>query len=145
MLLVVLVLLRLPPRLSRIVLLEARSTIDMLCWFVYHCSHATSHFLFFTRQTSVGEVTRMDSIFYEASSFNRDISNWDGELYTDASVLASLAAVTVSYRPASCLRWKGSSTCDYGVSIIVHMSHLTSYFCYSSYFSEQGDKHVWNV
>jgi hypothetical protein len=46
MLLVVLFRLRLLPRLSRIVLLEARSIIDMQFRCVYHCSHVASHLLF---------------------------------------------------------------------------------------------------
>jgi hypothetical protein len=42
-------------------------------------------------------------MFSGASNFNQDISLWDGKQYTDAAccfVLASLAAMTVSYRPA---------------------------------------------
>jgi hypothetical protein len=45
----------------------------------------------------------MNRMFKGASSFNQDISGWDGKQYIDAAccfVLASLAAVTVSYRPA---------------------------------------------
>jgi hypothetical protein len=32
-----------------------------------------------TRLWSVGEVTRMDSMFNGASQFNRDLSSWNGE------------------------------------------------------------------
>jgi hypothetical protein len=45
----------------------------------------------------------MFGMFRRASSFNGDISSWNGEFYIDAAccfVLASLAAISVSYRPA---------------------------------------------
>jgi hypothetical protein len=48
-------------------------------------------------------VTDMSLMFYQASNFNQDISGWNGKQYTVAAccfVLALLAAVTVSYRPA---------------------------------------------
>jgi hypothetical protein len=48
-------------------------------------------------------VTSIRQMFYYANSFNQDISGWDGKQYTDAAccfVLASLAAMAVSYRPA---------------------------------------------
>jgi hypothetical protein len=50
----------------------------------------------------VGKVTDMGYMFYGASSFNQDISPWDGKQYIDMLlvVLVSVAAVTVSYRPA---------------------------------------------
>jgi hypothetical protein len=48
-------------------------------------------------------VTDMYDMFHLSRNFNQDISGWDGKQYTDAArcfVLALLAAMTVSYRPA---------------------------------------------
>jgi hypothetical protein len=74
----------------------------------------------------------MNAMFYIATSFNGDISNRDGELYSYASVLASLAAVIVLYRPAYGAKYHQRAiivclsllTC--GISPLISVTLLTS-------------------
>jgi hypothetical protein len=71
--------------LSRLVVLlvGTGTLVILLSWCVYHSFLVASHlFLLPLFVPPVSSVTNMDSMFEEASSFNSDLSSWDGKPYT---------------------------------------------------------------
>jgi hypothetical protein len=73
----------------------------MVCLSLFTCR--ISPLVSVTLLTSVSQFSDIGYMFRGASSFNQDISGWDGKQYTDAAccfVLASLAAMAVSCRSA---------------------------------------------